>query len=216
MKLKILWFYFNVAFVLNYAFALVRLLTFFPLPPLPNFFNALCLMSAYACSLAGAYKNVQGIFTNQNFMCVLFFATFPPWILLFPFFLLAVFHANTCIVEHKKMWGGTALYSAALMLNHHAFAIGRMALHAEIYALLLAVPLVFLRVCSVKSLLAYGLVVRKQYTSNPSMHGIISSMLLQLDGAARRMPAFLLAPYSRAKHFVQGQCTRLDPVKKTQ
>lgn len=216
MKLKLFWFYFNVAFIANYALALIKFVAYFPLPTLPNFCNALLLVGAYACTLAGAFKNAHGIFTNQNFICVLFFLTLPPRILLFPFFLLAIYHTNAFILLQKRVWGNTALFSAATFLGQYTLQIGRAALYSEVCAAFFALPLALLRWCSVKTFLMYCVVIRRQYTSNSTMQGIVSDILLWADRCAARAPGFILGPYNKIKQFARAYPSPPEAAKKAQ
>lgn len=217
MNIKLAWFYFNILFIANYSMAILRLFIRLPLPVLPNWANAAFLVGGYACTLSEAYKKPLKLVNNQNFLCTILFLTCPPFAMLAPFFILAVYHANSYALSQRRTWGTLPFFRFCIALGQYSPQLGRGALYAEIAAAALAIPLAFARMCSVKTLVCYYMVIRQQYVHNATMRSVVGEVVLATDRLFLSCPECPRAAYSRVKTLI-GVCPSpaIDTAKKNE
>jgi len=217
MNVKLAWFYFNVLFIANYSIALLRMFVNLPLPALPNWNNAFFLAGGYACTLTEAYKKPLKLVSNQNFLCTILFLTCPPFAMLAPFFMLAVYHANSYVLSQRKAWGSMPLFRLCIAIGQYSPQLGRGALYAEAVVAILSMPLVFVRMCSIKTLACYLMVIRQQYVHNAMMRSVVGEMMLGVDHVFLSCPEHLRAAYARVKALVGASSSpAIDTAKKNE
>ncbi|KAI5169391.1 hypothetical protein PAEPH01_0673 [Pancytospora epiphaga] len=214
--LKLVCFYFSILFILSYSLRLLRLFIAFPLPVLPNWFNTLFLIATYACILYSRPLVLHSLFSNQNALCIGLFLTFPPHILLFPFYVLSLFHAHAYVLSKKRTWADKQIFKFCLMTKQQVPYLVQLAHYSEIVALVLAIPYSIIGLCSKKTLIAYGVVVRQQYIYNPIMNGIIKSLFIRFDEFMHRLPDGCLKIYKKAKYMLLRETSIQNKIKKNQ
>lgn len=217
MDAKKTWFFLNLFFMANYGLRLLKLAVRLPVPVLPNYVNCLALAGIYSLTLAGVYRDLRKLVTNQNFLCIGLFLTFPHCALLAPFFLLSIYHANSYVLSNKKKFSSAPFFGACLALGPHSVQLGRAAMYLEFGSIPLAFCMLFTRACSVKTFVAYYAIVRQQYIHNAVMRSIVHNTLLRVDAQAQRLPAGARALYQRAAGcFCRLHGVPVDAAKKNE
>lgn len=188
MDIKALWFYLNILFIASYTVPILRVFVRLPLPRLPHALNVLVLIVSYAITLVDVVKNIPKLVASQNLICIGLFMTFPHASLLFPFYLLSVYHANLYVLSHKKKFSSLPFFKFSLAIGQHAAALGRAAMYAELLCASLALVLIFLRLSSIKTFIMYLVIIRQQYINNEKMRSVVSEMLLGAERLVAAMP----------------------------
>lgn len=208
-EIKAVWFYSNLAFIVNYTLTIIKLFVTIPIPYLSHYFNNLCLFISYTILVVDLFKNIQRpdfsfkkIYTNQNFMCIFLFVCFIPNILLFPFFLLSLFHINNVVLSQKKVYEAYFFYDFCVLLGRHSNTIGRTSMFCEVILAPVAIVLTLLGKLNVFSSLVYLAIIRQQYLSNIVMKSVIEEIILNIDNLMAKMPTKLLNAYALTKGVI--------------
>ncbi len=208
-EIKAVWFYSNLAFIINYTLTCIKLFVTIPVPYFSHYFNNLCLLVSYSILVLDLLKNYntpgfsfKKIYTNQNFMCIFLFICFIPNILLFPFFMLSVFHVNNVILSQKKLYESYFFYDLCVMLGRHSNTIGRSSMYCEVILLPIGLILVFLGQIRVFTFMVYCTIIRQQYICNSTMRSVIEEIIFNIDKLISKMPAQVATLYTNVKENV--------------
>jgi len=222
---KNLWFYTNSAFFINYSLSILKLLVAFPLPVLPSSVNCLLLFVSYALTFRGFLPHLKSqeintiakkIFTHPNMFCIFLFLCFVPNILLLPFYLLTVYHMVTSIVARKETFQFYFFYNFVVFLNTNISAIGKAALVLEIGLFPVACIMMVMRRIGLLTLLAYGLMLRQQYSQSASMKEVAMESVQQLHGLFMKMPEGVRMRFLKVTGYLGAAVGREKEIKKKQ
>lgn len=222
-QLKDIWFYSNALLVANYSLFLISKLVTLPIPKLPSVFNNLFLIVAYVFtfqSLFSTYKTTSAgsllnkVFTHSNTFCIFLFLTFPNNLLLFPFYLLSIYHVVSTVLSKKTQYEKYFFYSLCVSLQPSLIHLGRAALIAEVAMTVLALLLFIIRKASFSTLVAYVSMVRMQYQSNKSMKEVVDMVLSKLHTFALKMPDSCKDYYFKCINLTKYFSTNKDIKKK--
>lgn len=196
------WMSLNAFFVVNYTLYIVLRLIRIPIYPLPNFVNILCLASSYAISLLPYISSISEILSQPNIYCIVVFLTFPHELLLFPFYLLSIYHLSSFVLSNKKVFERTALYTMCVTLSTHHVGLGRLALFTEILTVPLSFLMILFRKSSIVTLTALIAMVRQQYFNNPTMRSVFGEIRVSMDGWILSCPRDIQEYYRRGRDFL--------------
>lgn len=202
-EIKKIWFYLNILFVANYSLSILRMFIRIPLPRLPNIFNILFLISVYAITLIDILKNVKKLFSHPNTFCLFLFFTLPHQILLFPFFILSIYHINSFILSQKKTFERMPFFNICAMIGQHTASIGKLAMYSEVLDIPISILMMIFRKASIWTVLAFVLIVRQQYFNNSVMKGVIGEILMHSDTFFNNMPECFNSSYIQLKNLSQ-------------
>lgn len=222
-SIRDLWFYSNLAFIINYSITIFRLFVYIPIPYLPSFFNNIFLLVSYSVTILSLVKKVgssgftfKKILSNQNFICLGLFIFFVPNILLFPFFLLSIFHVNGDILARKKEFEKLFFFDLCVFLGRNAANIGRMAMICEILLIPVSFVMVLFRRLNILPFLVYCIIVRQQYITNKTMKSVVGEAVMKIDGIFAKMPVEVVAYYDKIKDFIGKYNKGEDEPKKSE
>lgn len=192
----------NALFAANYTLYIVLYLIRVPIYPLPNFVNILCLISSYAISLLPHLSSIGEILSQPNIYCIMVFFTFPHEILLFPFYLLSVYHLSSFVLSNKKIFERTVVYPVCISISAHHVALGRLALLAEVLTVPSSFLMIFFRKSSLVTFTMFVAMVRQQYFNNPSMRSVFGEIRVSMDRWILNCPRDVQEYYRRGRDFL--------------
>lgn len=196
------WMSLNTLFVANYSMYIMLHLIRIPMYPLPNFINILCLAGSYAISMFPYLSSISEILSQPNVYCVIVFLTFPHEILLFPFYLLSIYHLSSFVLSNKKNFERTAIYTVCMNISTYHIGLGRLALLSEIVAVPLSLLMVFFRTSSIITFTAFAAMVRQQYFNNPAMRSVFGEIRVCMDGWILSFPRDVQEHYRKGRDFL--------------
>ena len=220
-----LWLGSNIAFVLNYTLLILNLFVAFPVPRLPSIFNSLFLIFAYTLTFHSLFINLKSqsfnslifkIISQPNTFCIGFFITFPPNILLAPFFLLSIYHITSAVLSRKKEFEIYFFYEICIVLGKHLTFIGRLALLIELFLSPICFILVLFRKISFFTLISYICMVRKQCQSNKVMKDIFEECMLNVHSVLLKLPDNYKAMYLQILNRINSLFKKEDVKEKTE
>lgn len=203
MDAKRVWFLLNLVFLASYSLRILKLFVRLPIPLLPNAFNSILLICVYAISLCHIRRNISKILESQNFICIGLFITFPHWILLFPFFLLSIYHSNGYILSHRDEFSSWSFFRLSVIIKENSTQLGLAAFYSELLCLLMALLMAVLRVSSLKTLLMYYVSVRQQYMQNSVMRSIVGQACQRMHACIERLPGPVRQTYDTVAGYVK-------------
>lgn len=208
-KIRELWFYSNLVFIVNYVLTYTRMFISVPLPHLPSFFNNLCLLVSYGVTILDLFRNMRSpgfslrkIYTNQNLICLGLFLCFVPNILLLPFFLLSVYHINADILSRKQEFEKYFFFDFCALLGRNSSNIGRTAMYLEVLLVPVSFVLLLARKLGFIPFVVYCAIVRQQYINNRSMKSVVEEIILKVDDLISRMPDWMKTYYCMLKEIM--------------
>lgn len=219
------WLYSNIAFVSNYTLFLLSLCVAFPVPRLPSFFNCFFLIFAYALTFHSLFINFKSqslnsfaskIFSQPNTFCLFFFATFPPIILLIPFYLLSIYHITSAILSRKKDFENFFFYEIFVVFGKYLTSIGRCALIIELSLTPVCIIMTLFRRCSIFTFISYIFMVRKQCQINKAMRDVLDECIHKIHGLFLKLPDNYKAMYLQAVKRWQNVTKKEDLKKKSE
>lgn len=205
-KIREVWFYSNLAFIVNYFLTYVRMFVSIPLPHFPSFFNSLCLLVSYGVTIMDILRSIgspgfsfKKVYTNQNLICIGLFLCFVPNILLLPFFLLSVYHVNADILSRKQEFERYFFFDFCILLGRSSSCIGRTAIYLEVLLVPVSFIMVLFRMLGFVPFVVYCGIVRQQYINNRSMKSVVEEIVLRVDDLVSRMPKWMSTHYATFK-----------------
>lgn len=208
-KIRELWFYSSMAFIVNYTLTYLRMFVSVPLPHLPSFFNNLCLLVSYGVTILDLFRSMNSpgftfkrIYTNQNFVCLGLFLCFVPNILLLPFFLLSVYHINANILSRKQEFEKYFFFDFCVLLGRNSSRIGRTAIYLEVLLVPISLILLLCRRLGFIPFIVYCAIVRQQYINNRSMKSVVEEIILKVDDLVSKMPNGIRTYYNVFKEVM--------------
>jgi len=198
------WFYINLIFIINYTLGIMRLLTVIPIICLPNFFNILALISSYIITLIDLIKSPSTLVSHANFICIWLFLTLPNFVLLFPFFLLSVYHTNGFIIANKRIYQKSLFFNLSLYINEYTLVIGKLTMYCEVMSLPLSAIMYFTGHSSLKTIVLYLAIIVQQYMNNQMMKAVVNDMLKIVDGVFSYLPAGVNSFYLKFRSRMQN------------
>lgn len=203
---KQLWFFFNLAFIINYTLRLLRPFIRLPIPALPRFVNSLLLLSVYLSAIAPMYNRPNKFFSHTNFLCACLFATFPHPCILFPFYLLSIFHTTQHFLKTRYAKASTGGQHAFFLpfcfwVQENAVSFSKLAMLLEILNIPISILLYFFRMSSLKTIFMLFMIVRQQYISSVVMKSIVDDLWVKTDGYLSSLPADYQGAYRKVKNL---------------
>lgn len=222
-RIQDFWLYSNAVFVVNYILLILSIFIAFPVPRLPSYFNNIFLILAYALTFHSLVVNFKAqdlntlfskITSQPNTFCLAFFITFPPNLLLSPFFLLSVYHITSAVLSRKKEFENYFFYSACSVLGKNLSGIGRFALLSELLLVPVCVVLLFLGKIRIFTLIAYVSMVRKQYQTNKAMKDVFDECMHNVHSFFLKLPDSYKSSYLQALGSLQKLFKKEEDTKK--
>ncbi|KAI5151176.1 hypothetical protein ENBRE01_1950 [Enteropsectra breve] len=208
-----LWFYFNLSFMANYTMRLLRVAVGRPFFALPALVDRILLILTYGITVIDLYKRPSKLVVHPNFMCVFLFLSGPHWLLLAPFFVLAVYHSNAFLVKNKKLIPGESLMPLLALINDSAPKIAYAAMVMEVLCIPLSVLLYFLGMSPLSTTFLFCAIIRHQYVHNTTMNEVIGTIVGAVDGWTLVLPPAARQWYTTIKARIYALNT---PVKKSE
>lgn len=231
LSIKDIWLILNLCFIINYSISILKIFVAFPLLNLPPFFNSLFLFCAYALTLQTLFsqfstKNIskfsKKIISHPNTFCLFVFLCFPPNLLLFPFYLLSLYHLASAVVARKEEFNKYFFYDLCVFIDKNLNTIGRTALFLEIFSVFIALVLLVIRRISLFTLLSYIFMIRQQYITNDTMKSVCMEIIVQINELFHKLPTNFRDRFSAVTGYIdrftksEGQKLTDQKMKKTQ
>lgn len=226
LSIKDIWLILNLCFIVNYSISILKIFLAFPLLSLPSFFNSLFLLCAYALTLQTlfsqlkisssiSYKFFKKVVSHPNTFCLFVFICFPPNILLFPFYLLSLYHLASAVVSRKEEFNRYFFYDICVFIDKNLNNIGRTALFLEIISIFIATILLLMRKISPITLLSYIFMVRQQYITNNTMKSVCMEMIQYLNECMKKLPDNIKNNITIVTGYMD-RITKKEDIKKNQ
>lgn len=226
LSIKDIWLILNLCFIVNYSISILKIFLAFPLLSLPSFFNSLFLLCAYALTLQTLFSQLKisssisskffkKVVSHPNTFCLFVFICFPPNILLFPFYLLSLYHLASAVVSRKEEFNRYFFYDICVFIDKNLNNIGRTALFLEIISIFIATILLLMRKISPITLLSYIFMVRQQYITNNTMKSVCMEMIQYLNECMKKLPDNIKNNITIVTGYMD-RITKKEDIKKNQ
>ncbi|KAM0680064.1 hypothetical protein GINT2_001754 [Glugoides intestinalis] len=222
---KDIWFYSNICLFINYSLTILKLFVALPIPRLPSFFNSAFLIVSYSLTFEALLSNlkttglnafIKKICSQPNAYCIALFFCFPPNIILFPFYILGMYHIATFVTTKKERFGSSFIFEYCVFLNNNTASIGRLSLFFQVLLVPVAFILFVVRSIGLMTFLAYVLMVRHQYMASEHMRAVVGEILQYLNGLSMNMPDEVKMNYLGVMNYIQSQFRKEKNVKEKQ
>ncbi|KAM0688143.1 hypothetical protein COBT_000602 [Conglomerata obtusa] len=177
---KKLWLFSNLFFTTTYTLTLLPFIINIP-HIIPTAFLTTSLIIAYASTLTKIIKNPKLLLSNSNFYCILIFLTFPPRLLLLPFYIISVTNICSFIVLHKKKYDRYSMYPYAVDIVQHQKELYIISYVMEILCVPISLVMCVLGRASLLTLMTYFYCVSYEYCHNPVMRKAFTRMRVGFD-----------------------------------